>query len=50
MGEKRQLLRFIESSNAFDNNAKLKALLFVTGVKPNTYIHLRIEKNLHDKH
>jgi len=50
MKEKRYLLRFIETSKAFDNNSKLRTLLFVTGVKPNTFIHLRIEKNLHDKH
>jgi len=48
--EKRHLLRFIESSQAFDNNSKLKALLFVAGVKPNTFVHVRIQKNIHDKH
>jgi len=50
MEEKRHLLRFIETSEAFDNNSKLKAILFVTGIKPNTFIHLRIKKNIHDKH
>jgi len=46
----KNLIRFIERSNAFDNNSKLKAILLASGVKPNTYVHLRIEKNLHDKH
>ncbi len=50
MDEKRHLLKFIETSPAFDNNSKLKAILFVAGAKPNTFIHLRILKNLHDKH
>jgi hypothetical protein len=50
MDKKRQLLRFIEDSPALDNNSKLKAILFITGAKPSTYIHLRIQKNLHDKH
>ncbi len=50
MEEKRHLLRFIETSKAFDNNSKLKAILFVSGVKPNTYIHLRITDNVDDKH
>lgn len=48
--EKRHLLRFIETSKAFDNTSKLKAILFVSDAKPNTYIHLRIDKNLGDKH
>ncbi len=50
MNEKRHLIRFIEDSTAFDNNSKLKATLFTAGVKPNTFVHLRIKKNLHDKH
>ncbi len=50
MDKKRELLRFIEESPALDNNSKLKAVLFITGAKPSTYIHLRIQKNLHDKH
>lgn len=50
MEEKRHLLRFIEKSKAFDNSAKLKALLFVSGVKPNTYVHFRITNNIDDKH
>ncbi len=50
MEEKRHLLRFIETSKAFDNSAKLKAILFVSGAKPNTYVHLRVQKNIDDKH
>ncbi len=50
MDEKRHLLRFIENSDAFDNNSKLKALLFVAGVKPNTFVHLKIQKSIHNKH
>jgi hypothetical protein len=48
--EKRHLLRFIETSKAFDNTSKLKTILFVSEAKPNTYVHFRIEKNLDDKH
>jgi hypothetical protein len=48
--EKTHLIRFIEKTDAFDNNSKLKALLFATGAKPSTYVHFRIQKNLHDKH
>ncbi len=50
MDKKRQLIKFIENSPALDNNSKLKAILFITGVKPSTYVHIRIQKNLHDKH
>jgi hypothetical protein len=50
MQEKRHLTRFVETSEAFDNNSKLKAILFAAGAKPNTFIHLRVQKNLHDKH
>ncbi|MEM3154742.1 MAG: hypothetical protein QW165_04225 [Candidatus Woesearchaeota archaeon] len=50
MEEKRHLIRFIETSPAFDNSAKLKAILFVSGAKPNTYIHFRVQENIHDKH
>src|SRR5574342_199950 len=50
MEEKRHLLRFIETSKAFDNSAKLKAILFASGAKPNTYIHLRVTNNIDDKH
>ena len=50
MEEKRHLLRLIETSKAFDNNSKLKAILLVSGAKPNTYIHLRITNNIDDKH
>jgi len=47
---KQQLLRFIEKSPALDNTSKLKLILFVAGAKPSTYVRLRIEKNLHDRH
>lgn len=50
MAEKRHILRFIETSKAFDNSAKLKAILFVSGAKPNTYVHFRITDNIDDKH
>jgi hypothetical protein len=50
MEEKRHLLRFIEKSKAFDNSAKLKAILFVSGAKPNAYIHFRVTNNIDDKH
>jgi hypothetical protein len=46
----KQLIRFIEKSTAFDNRAKLRAILFLNKLKPSTYIQLRIGKNLHDKH
>ncbi len=48
--EKKRLLAFIEKSKSFDNNSKLKLIEFVSGIKPSTYVKLRIEKNLHDKH
>lgn len=48
--EKKRLLEFVEKSKAFDNNSKLKLILFISGAKPSTYIRMRIEKNLHDKH
>lgn len=50
MNEKKRLIQFIEKSKAFDNNSKLKLIEFAAGVKPSTYIRLRIQKNLHDKH
>jgi len=50
MDKKRQLIRFIENSKAFDNNSKLKAILFASEEKPNTFAHTRITDNLHDKH
>lgn len=48
--EMKKLIQFIEKSKAFDISAKFKLILFIAGVKPSTYIHLRIGKNLHDKH
>ncbi|TAL56018.1 MAG: hypothetical protein EPN86_02910, partial [Nanoarchaeota archaeon] len=50
MEEKTHLIKFIEKSQAFDNNSKLKAILFASGAKPNTFVHLRITDNLSDKH
>lgn len=50
MNPKKRLLQFVEQSTAFDNNSKLKMLLLISGTKPSTFIHLRIQKNLHDKH
>ncbi|VVB80960.1 Uncharacterised protein [uncultured archaeon] len=44
------LLKFVQKSDAFDTNSKLKLILFLSGAKPSTYIQLRIDKNLHDKH
>jgi len=44
------LIKFVQKSDAFDANSKLKLILFLSGAKPSTYIHMRIEKNLHDKH
>src|SRR3989338_3187146 len=49
--EAKELISFIESSKGFDNNAKLKLILFSAGVKPNTYVSLRIStKNLDEKY
>ncbi len=50
MNGKKRLLAFVEKSKAFDNNSKLKLVEFISGAKPSTYIRLRIDKNLHDKH
>src|SRR5574341_2357420 len=44
------LLRFAETAECFDANSRLKLILFITGVKPSTFIHTRIYKNLHDRH
>jgi len=49
MNEKKHLTQFIERANAFDNNTKLKLLLFICGAKPNTFVHLRITTNIDDK-
>lgn len=49
--EVKNLVSFIESSKGFDNNAKLKLILFSAGIKPNTYVSLRIStKNLDEKY
>ncbi len=48
--EVRELIQFIESAKGFDNNAKLKIILLAAGVKPNTYVSLRISpKNIDEK-
>jgi hypothetical protein len=45
------LANFIEKSIAFDNDARLKLLLVVSGIKPATFVPLRITpKNLDDKY
>jgi hypothetical protein len=47
----KELLQFVQKAECFDNNDRLKLVLFLSGVKPSTFIHLRItSKNLHDKH
>lgn len=47
----KELLQFVQKAECFDNNDRLKILLFLAGVKPSTFIHLRAtSKNLHDKH
>ena len=46
----KHMIDFIERSEAFDNAARLKALLVVIGVKPATFIHFRVTpKNIDDK-
>ncbi len=49
--DKRQLLiDFIEKTDSFDNISKLKLILFATGVKPNTFVALKItSRNIQDK-
>ncbi len=44
------LLRFAETAECFDANSRLKLILFITGVKPSTFIHIRIYRNFHDRH
>lgn len=46
----KEIIRFAERTTALDDKDKLKLILFAAGVKPVTYVHLRIKKNLHDKH
>jgi len=43
------LVNFIERAAAFDNEAKLNALLVALKVKPAAFVRLRISKNLEDK-
>ena len=46
----KKLIKFIETAKCFDNNAKLKLILFAAGIKPNTFIALRVYPfNLEDK-
>lgn len=50
MNEVTQLVRFAESAKGFDVLQKLKLILFTVGVKPNTYVVLKISpKNLEEK-
>jgi len=44
------LVKFIEKTESLDNRNKLRLLLLISGVKPSTYIQLKIGKNLEDKH
>lgn len=46
----KHFLKFIEHSQAFDDTAKLKLILFLSRQKPSTYIQLKITDNTHDKH
>ncbi|RJQ22469.1 hypothetical protein C4580_00240 [Candidatus Woesearchaeota archaeon] len=46
----KDLARFAETCTGLDHNSKLKLILFAAEAKPNTYIHLKITKNYHDKH
>lgn len=48
--EKTALISFAERCTGFNQKDKLKIILVAAGVKPATYIRLKIEKNLHDKH
>lgn len=48
--EKKHLILFTEKTQALDDRTKRNLLLFLAGAKPNTFIRLRIGKNLHDKH
>ncbi len=51
MDKKKLLINFIERAECFDSIAKLKLILFILGVKPNTFVALKVSpKNLHDKH
>ncbi|MEK6858056.1 MAG: hypothetical protein AABX39_05710 [Nanoarchaeota archaeon] len=48
---KKELIHFIETAKGFDNSAKLKLILFSAGVKPVTYVSLKINpKNLEEKY
>lgn len=46
----KELIRFAEKSEGFENSSRLKLILFAAEAKPATYLHLHINKNLHDKH
>lgn len=43
------LTHYVAQSTAFDFRDKLKAILFFAGVKPATYVHLRVQRNYRDK-
>ena len=48
---KKELIKFIETAKCFDNTAKLKLILFASGIKPATFAALKINpKNLDDKY
>jgi len=44
------LITHLQACKGLDTDAKIKLILFASGVKPVTYVQLRIGKNLHDKH
>lgn len=51
MDEPTQLIRFAEQAQGLDAIQRLKLILFVTGIKPNTYVVLKIHShNLEEKH
>ncbi len=48
---KKELINFIETAKGFDSTAKLKLILFSAGVKPATFVSLKINpKNLDEKY
>ena len=42
---KQALVRFAEIATGFDDNERLKLILFASGIKPSTYIILRVNPN-----
>jgi len=50
MKKRNELVHYVESAKGFDNNAKLKLTVLAAGLKPATFVSLRITKsNLEDK-